>query len=435
MTKQFFNPSPPYIMLMDVNSCFATLEQQANPLLRGKSVVVGAYTTDNGCVLAASREAKTYGIKTGMRVKDAKALYENVVVVSPDPAKYRFVNHQLQTILGAYSPDIEVKSIDEMIIDLAHSPSLKIDDRAWKMGVEDGRLKIEQKMLEIAKEIKRRIHDEVGEWITVSIGIAPNRYLAKVASNLTKPDGLHMITKENVEQVLEGLALEELPGIKQGYGRRLRCYGITTALAMYQSTGKLLKQALNSKTGYDWCIRLHGYEVDDEESETKSIGHSYAMKIAREPYDEKLHQILCQLTEKMARRMRSHHYRANGVHVSCSFADHTGWMHGEKQAMPLYAGDDLYVIAKRLLLMAPRKPVRILAVSCYALMDDLYAQQSLFEKENRKAHLMQAVDAIDNRWGDFSIFPGRMLAMEHKVLDRIAFGGVKEIKMQQNSMV
>ena len=402
-----FNPAPPTLMHIDLNSCFATVEQQANPLLRGKPVVVAAYTTERGCILAASVEAKRLGVKTGMRVGDGIQLIPNLVVLPSDPAKYRFVNRKLLALLEQYSADVEVKSIDEMVLRVTP---------------------VRPPLLKLAQEIKQRIKTEIGEWLTVSIGIAPNRYLAKLASTIHKPDGLDVIDKENIEKVLAGLRLEDLCGIKQGYGARLRRYGITSAITFYHASPKLLTRALASRIGYDWWLRLHGWEASHNwEFGTKSIGHSYALYKPYEPTDTRLHQILSQLVEKMGKRLRDGSYQTQGIHVSCLFTDYTSWNHGEKLTEPLYASVDLYKKALYLLLQAPVKPVRLLAVTSYFLTEDLYRQESLLSEEQKKKNLVRALDALDTRWGDFTVFPARMLDMEHKVQDRIAFGGVRSL--------
>ncbi len=407
-------------MHIDLNSCFASVEQQANPLLRGKPVVVAAYTTERGCILAASVEAKRLGIKTGMRVRDGKRLVSNLIVLPSDPAKYRFVNRKLLALLERYSDNVTVKSIDEFALELTRS------DLVRKQGLTF--------INSVAHEIKQRVKSEIGEWLTVSIGIAPNYYLAKLASTLHKPDGLDVIYKENVEEVLTRLCLEDLVGVKQGYGQRLRQYGITNALIFYQTDAKLLSRAFASKIGYDWWLRLHGWEAShDWEFDTKSIGHSYALYKPYEPHDPWLHQILCQLVEKMGKRLRDGGYQAQGIHISCLFTDDTSWNHGEKLTSPLYASVDLYKQALRILLQAPIKPVRLLAVTSYFLTEDLYHQESLLSEEQKKKDLVRALDALDTRWGDFTVFPARMLGpacagrMEHNVLDRIAFGGVRSL--------
>ena len=163
-------------MLVDINSCFATIEQQANPLLRGKEVVVAAYEGEGGCVLAASREAKKLGIKTGWRVKDAKKICPDIVVLTPDIEKYRFINKRLKKILLTFCPKVQTKSIDEFFLDFE--------------GINDN-------LVEVGLKIKKEIKNKLGEWITVSIGIGANLFLAKIASNLKKPDGLFEINENN----------------------------------------------------------------------------------------------------------------------------------------------------------------------------------------------------------------------------------------------
>ena len=278
------------VLHVDISSCFTTIEQQANPLLRGKPVVVAAYVENHGCILASSIEAKKLGIKTGMRVGEAKTLYRNLIVLAPDPEKYRFVNRQLRTILERYTPYVSVESIDEMVINIPNH---------------------ESKMLHIAKEIKQRIKDEIGEWMMVSIGIAPNRYLAKVASGIQKPDGLVWITRENIETVLSLLKLEDLCGIKSGNATRLRASGITTPLGMFLSSPKALQLAFRSIVGYHWWLKLHGYDVDTPKEEQKSFGQSYALGKPRTPDDPRLWQILSQLVMKMGRRLRHDGFTAH----------------------------------------------------------------------------------------------------------------------------
>jgi DNA polymerase IV len=402
--KNIFNPAPPTIMHIDLNSCFATIEQQANPLYRGHPLVVAAYTTDRGCILAASVEAKRVGIKTGMYVGDGKRLYPTLIVLPSDPPKYRFVNQKFFALLSEYSSLVEVKSIDEMVINLCDSNN----------------------QFSIAKEIKQRIKNDIGDWLTVSIGIAPNRYLAKIASNLHKPDGLDIIDAENIEHTLASLELEELTGIKEGYGGRLRQRGIDSPLAMYRASAAALRAAFNSKIGEDWWLMLHGWESDLYTRDTiKTIGHSYALPKAYLTSDVRLHQILSQLVEKMGRRLRNNHFTAGGLRITTAFTDHTYWNHGEKLSKELFTSHDLYRAARVILTKAPEKAVKLLAVSSYFLSGESQEQLELFDSADRKRALTEALDTIADRWGEFTVTPARMLSMEHRVQDRIAFGGVK----------
>jgi DNA polymerase IV len=183
-------------MHVDLNSCFATIEQQANPLLRGKPIVVAAYNSPNGCVVVPSIEAKRFGIKTGMTVRDARLLYPAVIVRTPDPPKYRAVHVQFRKIFIDYSPAVTPKSIDEAVIDFTDTYAL-----------------YNRTLPDIGREIKRRFRSEIGEWMVCSIGISTNRFLAKLAASLQKPDGLTVIDHTNVLSVYERVSLLDLNGI------------------------------------------------------------------------------------------------------------------------------------------------------------------------------------------------------------------------------
>lgn len=446
-------------MHIDLNSCFATIEQQANPLLRGKPVAVAAYTTSRGCILAASVEAKKFGVKTGVRVEDGKSLCPRLVVLPPDPEKYRFVNHELKTLLSEYSADLSVESIDEMVVNFCDSPSLsiRIKNRMDYQSTDFNQLNHESRiknhesiihnsyflirqtakvMQDIAREIKYRIRTEIGDWLMVSVGIAPNRYLAKVASSLHKPNGLDVITEENIEETLGSLALEDLCGIKQGIGSRLRSVGIDTPIKLYYSDAKLIANGVRSITGYHWWLRLHGwedgsrYKAFGQEApfaqgfggpQQKSFGQSYAFGKPYTNRENGLYQVLWQMVAKMGRRLRQDGATASGIFTSCLFVDHSHWGQGKKIQAFLSTDFDFYARMKSLVGMAPEKPVRILAVGCFQL-NYLGKQQSLLEEDNTKQSLTQAIDTIHDRWGDGVVTSGRVLGTAQHVLDRIAFG-------------
>ena len=235
-----------------------------------------------------------------------------------------------------------------------------------------------------------------------------------------------MIDKNNCESIFSTLGLENLTGIKKGNGSRLRCLGITNALEYFLAPKERLVAAFSSSIlGHEWWMRLHGYEVDDREFETKSYGHSYALYVPYAPTDNKLHQILFQLTDKMARRLRKSGSRANGVHIYTAFSDFSSWHHGEKIDRVLLSVQDFFTEAKRILLKAPDKPVRTLAVSCYGCLKGTEIQTDFFSDRQKIERITKAVDAISDRWGDGVILSGRTLGMETKILDRIAFGSVQ----------
>lgn len=411
-----FNKDPSTIMHIDLNSCFATIEQQANPYLRGKPIAVAAYTTLRGCILAPSVEAKRFGVRTGMRVMEGRALCPNLLVLPPDPDKYRDVHLKLRRLVADYTNDFHPKSIDEFLLDFRRiRPRSEYSEFSGSP------------MTEIAQEIKRRIKEEVGEWITVSVGIAPNRYLAKIAAGLHKPDGLDEINGDNYLNVYARLKLTDLTGIKERNALRLNKAGILTVLDFYNAPVWKLRAAFQAITGYYWYVRLHGYEVDDTIFGRRSYGNSYALPV---PFSDvaALSPILCKLCEKTGSRLRRAGYFARGIHLAVLFKNHALWHKGKLVPKDLFDSRDIYKEALRLLLLSPRKPVANLAVSVFGLGKTNAFQLGLFEDMGRKRKLVSAVDAINDRWGKFVVSPARMVATQNYVPDRIAFGGVKELE-------
>jgi DNA polymerase IV len=404
------NHNPPTIMHVDLNSCFATIEQQANPLLRGKPMVVAAYNSPNGCVVAPSIEAKRYGIKTGMTVREARLLYPPVVVRTPDPPKYRAVHLMFRKIFRDYSPDVTPKSIDEAVIDLTDTLSL------FKGSIHD-----------IGRQIKKRFREEIGEWMVCSIGVGTNRFLAKLAASLHKPDGLDTIDHTNLLDVYKRVKLLDLSGINTRFQARLNAYGIFTPMEFYNASLEVLKkQVFQSILGYYWYLRLRGHEIDAVDFKRKSFGNTYALQKQTNDSRE-LAKLLMKLCEKTGRRLRRAKYSAQGVHVACVYTDLSYWHIGRKFDVPIYTTRDIYIKALRFLNMSGyTKRVRNLAVSVYDLIPSTSEQLDLFASP---AHAVsEAADKINDKWGEFVITPALMMDMDDIILDRIAFGGVKELE-------
>ncbi|MBI2065985.1 DNA polymerase IV [Candidatus Woesebacteria bacterium] len=409
-TELAFNKKPSTIMHLDLNSCFATIEQQANPHLRGRPIAVAAYTTPSGCIVAPSVEAKKYGVKVGMRVKEGKLLCPALIVLPPDPWKYRNVHLGLRKVLSDYTDKFVPKSIDEFVLNLEGYP-------AYQKG-----------MLNLGVEIKERIKAEIGEWITVSIGIAPNRFLAKTAAGLHKPDGLDEINKDNFQAIYSGLRLTDLCGIKARNAARLNSMGIDTVLDFYRAPYPKLKAAFESVLGYYWYLRLRGWEIDDVIFARRSYGNSFALPKPLAEVEE-LSPVLSKLVEKTGRRFRRAGYKIRGVHLAVSYRDGNFWHRGVTTPKVLFDSRDIYKIAFKLLNKSPyQTTVRELAVSVFNLVKEPSLQLELFENIERKEKIVEAVDAVNERWGDFVITPARMIATRDVVIDRIAFGGVKELE-------
>ncbi len=410
--ETLINHDKPLLMHIDLNSCFATIEQQANPLLRGKPLVVAAYSTPNAFILAPSIEAKRIGIKMGMRVRDARLISSQVIVRTPDPPKYRDVHLKFKKIFESYSPDVTPKSIDEAIIDFHDVENLKPD------------------LVRIAREIKSRMKTEIGEWIICSIGISTNMFLAKLGASLHKPDGLDVIDHTNLIATYKNTTLLDLCGINVRYQVRLNMGGIHTPLDFFHASCEHLeKRVFRSIVGRRWFEKLRGFEADQKDFPTKSIGQQYALKI---PTDDPkaLSPLIMKLCEKMGRRLRKKGLIAHGIHMWFSYRDHTSWHRGRLMNRDLYTTMELYRHAQLIFNSQPEmKAITHMGVSCYELTENNSMQMSMFEEDTSKARkVADAADELNDKYGEFTVVPGLMINMDNLILDRIAFGGVRDIE-------
>lgn len=406
-------------MHIDMNSCFCSAEQQANPLLRGKPIAVCAYLSPSACIISPSIEAKARGVETGMRIRDGKALCPELYCMMPDPSKYRFINRKFFQIFQYYTDKVTPLSIDEFAIQFDKSPSIE--------GLKNKNLTTSQAMYKIGLQIKQRIRKEF-DWMRVSIGYGPNRFLAKMASNLKKPDGLNEICRNNILDILSKMSLEDIKGIKGGNGGRLRRYGITTPVEFLEASESDLTQAFQSVNGLYWYQRLHGFEPDTREFDRKSFGNSHALYEPYLPADKRLHQVLMQLVLKMGYRLRHAGFSAGGIHIGCLYDDYTYWHKGIKLGGSIIDSRDLYDESLRLLMIGPQKHIRTLSVSCHYLSQPQIVQQQLFCNNERKYKVTVALDKITERWGHNVVTPATLLNLDRRVLDRVPFGAVKELE-------
>lgn len=405
------NRNTPKVMHIDLNSCFATVEQQAHSHLRGKPLVIAAYTSPNGCVVAPSIEAKTFGIKTGMTVRDARLLCPDVIVRDPDPVMIRDVHIKFRNITRDYSPNVVPKSIDEVVINF------------------DGVLAIQRGLENIGYEIKKRFRKEIGEWISCNVGIGTNRFLAKLAASLHKPDGLDVLNHENLLDTYTSLKLTDLNGINTRFEARLNANGIFTPLQFFQATETALKKnVFKSIIGSQWYLRLRGFEVDDVQFSRKSYGQDFALgKFTSDV--EVLSQYIMKLCEKMGRRLRRAGFVARGIHIGMIYDDWTYWHRGRKVTQPMFTTQDLFTKAMWVFNQQPvRKIVSKLSVSCYDLESSKESQQSLFDEYDKRKEIAQAIDKVNDKYGEFVITPALMMGMGDVILERIAFGAVKELE-------
>lgn len=429
------NKEEPRIIHIDLNSCFATMEQQSNRLLRGRPVGVAAYDSPRGFVLAASYDAKLKGVKLGVNVTEARAICPGIVIMPPDPSKYRNAHKQFKKIMLSYTSNVNPKSIDEFELDLTNSPSLRSG-----MSMED-----------IGFDMKQRIAQDIGEAVTVNVGIATNRFLAKYAAGFNKPDGMTTINYQNLRSKFAGMELVDLPGINIRYARRLKAAGIANPVQFLEADERTLKKVVfRSVVGSYWHKRLRGWEVDDRRFSRKSIGHQYALSNKTSDKTE-LSKLLMKLCEKIGRRVRKNNFYAQGIHLHLNFEQlkdgipnhllYSGrvpggfetmgylksWHEGRKLSTRLYSSRDIYTAAKQLLEKADiPSNVKIISVNVYELKPWDPEQMNLFEDDkslSSNKNLSDAIDKINNRYGEFMVTPATMADMQGTILDRIAFGG------------
>jgi DNA polymerase-4 len=402
------NRAVPQIMHIDLNSCFAMLEQQANPLLRHKPVAVAAYLIPTAIILAASYEAKAYGIKLGTHVGDAKQLCPELIVLMPDAPKYREAHQRFKKVLLNYTSLVQPRSIDEFVLDFTGSPALRAG----------------RDLVDVGYEIKQAIKDSLGSYVTVNVGLAPNRFLAKVAAGLHKPDGLDVLTADNLIETYKQLKLTDLPGINVRYRARLLAAGISNPLDFYKADADYLRYVVfKSIVGHYWYQRLRGWEADAVQWGRKSIGHQYAIEDKTSDRQE-LSRLLMKLCEKTGRRLRRLGFTAGGVNLSLRFVGHTYWHKSVHQQHRLYATQDIYAAALELL-KAVRFPdkVSLISVTVYGLEPLDPEQLGLFDNERlAKQVLARAADDINDRYGEFALVPAIMAEMDKTILDRVAFG-------------
>jgi len=404
------NTADPATLVIDLNCAFASIEQQQDPELRGRVLAIAAYATDAATIVSSSREARDLGIKTGMRVFEAKAIFPGVIVREPNPPLYRETSDKLMEILERHSPDVLRMSIDEASLNLAGTPDLK------KLGPEG-----------VGLAIKKAIQEEVGECVTASVGISTSIWMAKQASNLDKRDGLQRIDHTNLVSVFERLQLTELSGIADATARRLARGGIHTPVQLLRATAPRLRLAgMHAEVARGWSMRLRGFEVGGFESiRRKSYSHSHVMAHATASQRE-LEELLMRLSDMVGRRLRAANRRGSIVSVGVVYRPDPGHISRQaKQPEPVATGDEIYQAALKLLASRdPRLTVGTLGVGVSALSDEDSGQLDLFREPAppRGQRLEAAVDAIRDRFGEDAVQRSRLLGRARVVRDRIAFG-------------
>jgi len=384
------------IMHVDMNAFFAAVEQQSNPSLRGVPVaVVGSQ--QRTIILTASYEARTFQVKTGMTLTEARQKCPQLRLVAANNPLYTHVSAQLIRIFQDYTPLVEVFSIDEAFLDLS------------------GSLEYFGSVERIAYLIKSRIKARFG--LTCSIGVASNKLLAKLASEMRKPDGLTFIPDDQVERILEPLPVGELCGIGRKTEHKLQQMGIFTCgdLARYPLAKLKARFGIIGEQ-----LALMGRGIDsrpvlapDCEPDVKTVGHS--MTLQQDVCDRaEIARYLLQLSEMVGRRARRYGVRGKTVTLTVRYADFSTFTRQQVQDGLLCRSDEIYQAALRVLdSFLLLQPVRLLGVRLSQLEHRTY-QLPLLTEERRREQLCHCLDQVNDRYGEFCVVPASLLPVKGK---------------------
>jgi DNA polymerase-4 len=406
------------ILHVDMNAFFASVEQQANPALRGKPIAVvggGGRTV----ITTSSYEARAKGVKTGMAIWEGKRCCPELIIVVGDNRKYTHTSTKINEIFRDFTPEVEAFSIDESWLDVTHS------------------LGIFGSAINIAYLIKSRIRHSFG--ITCSIGIAPNKLLAKLASDMQKPDGLTVIESESVAGVLERMPIKELCGIGRKMERHLNMMSIYTCGEL----GRCDENRLTRRFGIiGKRLQEMGQGIDNsavvmfgKQDDVKSVGHSRTLE--RDISDPgEIRRFLLQLSEMVGSRSRRYNLCGKTIHLYVRYADFfSSW--GKQTTLKNYINlsDEIYKTALSIIdTVKLEQPVRLLGVSLSNLKHQA-EQLPLFENERKKLFASQAMDKVNDRFGAMavtfgSLLSGREKAGNHVIPPSWRPDGIKNINVQ-----
>lgn len=404
------------VMLLDMNAFFAAIEQQCNPHLRGKPVLVCGNPTTRTIVTAASYEARPFGIKSGMPLGEALRLCPQAVLVEGDPGKYVDTARHIQEMLLQFSPQVEIFSIDEAFVEVPPG----------------------QDPFEMARAFKAQLKANFG--LTCSIGIGPNKLVAKLAAGMEKPDGLVWIRRADISRVFESLPVSELCGIGPRIEKRLQALGIFTLGQL----GRASPSPLKAHFGNFWGEQLAkmGRGIDDSpvisclyepmaRSSTataaaggglaviKSLGHSYTLH--RDTYDmEEVKAHLLRLSLMVGRRLRAEKFAGRTLRLTLRTGDFTTLCRHRTFPRWFYHGRQIYQGALYILQRISFKgPVRMIGVAVANLVKGIRPREIFLDNDKIEA-LERAEDAVLNRFGEFSLKPAALPQLTYESPSTIA---------------
>jgi len=386
------------ILHVDMDAFYASVEERDCPQLRGKAVIVGGTPEGRGVVAAANYEAREYGIHSAMPAARAKRLCPHAIFLPSRLGYYAEVSHEIRDIFHRFTPLVEPLSLDEAFLDATGSESL--------FG----------SSVEIGRRIKHAISDKLQ--LVASVGVAPNKFLAKVASDLEKPDGFVVVDPDRVQQFLDPLPVGRLWGVGRVTGQVFERLGVRTIRDVRELPLVTLRQHFGEHGQHLWELSRG---IDERrvvpDREAKSVSHETTF--AEDINDlEALRAWGLELTEEVARRLRRHNLYGRTVQLRVRFSDFRTITRSTTLPRPTNVTQELWQAVDAMLrtrLPAKHLAVRLLGVGVSGFDNSGLAQRSLFDDDDHEsqAHLDKAADQIREKFGTSSI--GRASGLLHQV--------------------
>ncbi len=379
------------ILHVDMDAFYASVEERERPELVGRPIIVGGTPEGRGVVAAANYVARKFGVHSAMPAATAKRLCPQAVVLRPRLDFYASVSAQIREIFTRYTPLVEPLSLDEAFLDVTGSAAV--------FGPAD----------DIGRRIKREIREELQ--LTASVGVAVNKFLAKIASDLDKPDGFVVVAPGTEQEFLDPLPVSRLWGVGRATNREFEKLGVRTIGQLRRLPEETLRLRFGRHGEHLWQL-AHGVDnrkvVPDREA--KSISHetTFAIDICEM---ETLRGWLLHLTEQVARRLRQHNLCGSTVQIKVRYADFQTVTRAESLPQATHVTDEIWNVASRLLTeRLPKRPlkIRLLGVGVTKLGPVGGEQQTLFadESHQRRGRLDEAMDSIRERFGRSSLSRG-----------------------------
>jgi DNA polymerase-4 len=394
------------ILHLDMDAFFASVEQRANPWLRGKPVFVCGNRHSRTVVATASYEARAFGVKTGMPLQEALALCPSAILVEGDPAKYAEIFWQVAQMMERYSPDLELFSIDEAFLDITAT--------AERFGGP----------LHIAHALHQEVYLHLG--LPCSIGVGPNKLMAKLASSRKKPSGITQIRPGEVQALLAGLPIEDLCGIGPAFQSALNAEGIRTCGQLAQLPPKRLIQRFGRCAGMHLARLARGIDespvvATDQAPAAKSMGHLHTLSHDTDD-PTVMRAILLDLSEKVGRRLRAEGAAGRTVTLTLRYRDFTTFSRAHTLSRFLDDGYDIYQVGGRILdRVRIWQAVRMLGISVSGL--SYGPRQAWWLPEvKRQERLLEACDRINDRFGETTLSRATLLGIRPLELRTIRTG-------------